>query len=45
MVLKLVWGQKQMLRAFEIGIFHFFPNVWVTKLKQFRGKARQTILE
>ena len=41
MVLKLPWAQKQMNWAFEKGIFQFFANFWVTKVKTFSGKARQ----
>ena len=33
MVLKVPWAQKQLLRAFEKGIFQFFASFWVTKLK------------
>ena len=43
MVLKLCWGQKQMLWTFVIGIFLFFVKFWVRKLKAFIGKARQNI--
>ena len=31
-----------MFWAFEEGIFWFFANFWVTKLKPFSGKARQS---
>ena len=43
MVLKLPWAQKRMLWAFEKWIFQFFANFWVTKLKPFSGKVRQSI--
>ena len=32
-----------MLWAFEKSIFQFFPNFWVTNLKQCSGKARQSV--
>ena len=32
-----------MLWVFEKGIFQFFENFWVTKLKPFSGKARQCV--
>ena len=32
-----------MFWAFENGIFQFFANFWVTKLKLFSGKARQSV--
>ena len=32
-----------MFWAFEKGIFQFFANFWVTKLKPFSGKVRQSI--
>ena len=41
MVLKLPWAQKRKFWAFEKGIFQFFANFWVTKLKPFSGKVRQ----
>ena len=40
-ILKLPWPQKRMFWVFEKGVFKFFANFWVTKLKQFSGKARQ----
>ena len=43
MVLEKPWAQKRMLWAFEKGIFQFFTNFWVTKLKPFSGKVRQSI--
>ena len=43
MVLKLPWAQKRMFWAFEKCISQFFPNFWVTKLKPFSGKVRQSI--
>ena len=42
MVLKLPRARKRMFWAFEEGIFRFFANFWVTKLKPFSGKARQS---
>ena len=41
--LKLPWGQKGMLWAFGHGAFDLFANFWVTKLKLFSGKVRQSI--
>ena len=43
MVLKLPWAQKRIFWAFEKCISQFFPNFWVTKLKPFSGKVRQSI--
>ena len=43
MVLKLPWAQKRMLWVFEKSIFQFFANLWVTKLKPFSGKVRQSV--
>ena len=43
MVLKIPWAQKRMFWAFEKGIFQFFANFWVTKLKPFSGKVRQSV--
>ena len=43
MVSKLPWAQKRMSWAFEKNIFQFFANFWVTKLKPFSGKVRQSI--
>ena len=43
MVLKLPWPQKQMFWAFNKGIFQFYPNLWVTKLKPLSGKGRQSV--
>ena len=40
MVLKLCWGEKQILWTFVIGIFLVFVKFWVRKLKAFIGKAR-----
>ena len=42
MVLKLPWAQKPMFWAFEKGIFQFFANFRLTKLKSFPGKVRQS---
>ena len=41
MVLNLPWAQKRMFWVFEKGIFQFFANFLLTKLKPFSGKARQ----
>ena len=43
MVLKLPSAQKRMFWAFEKNIFQYFENVWVTKLKPFSGKVRQSV--
>ena len=43
MVLKLPWAQKRMFWAFEKSIFQFYANFWVTKLKPFSGKVRQSV--
>ena len=43
MVLKLPWAQKRMFWAFEKSIFQFFANFWLTKLKPFSGKVRQSV--
>ena len=43
MVLKLPWAEKRMFWAFEESIFQFFANVWVTKLKPFSRKERQSV--
>ena len=43
MVLKLPWAPNRMLRAFEKGIFQIFASFWVTKLKPFSGKVRQSV--
>ena len=42
-VLKLPWAQKGMLWVFEKVLFQFFPKFWVTKLKPFCGKVRQSV--
>ena len=42
MVLKASWAQKRMFLAFEKGIFQFFASFWVTKLKPFSEKMRQS---
>ena len=42
MVLKLPRPQKRILWVFEKAIFQFFANSWVTKLKPFSGKMRQS---
>ena len=41
--MKLPWSEKRMFWAFEKGIFQFFANFWVTKLKPFSGKFRQSL--
>ena len=41
--MKLPWSEKRMFWAFEKGIFQFFANFWVTKLKPFSGKFRQSV--
>ena len=43
MVLKLSWAQKRIFWVFEKSIFQFFANFWVTKLKPFSGKERQSV--
>ena len=43
MVSKLPWAQKQMFWTFEKGIFRFFGNFCVTKLKPFSGKVKESV--
>ena len=43
MVLKLPGARKWMFWAFKEGIFQFFANIWVTKMKLFSGKVRQSV--
>ena len=43
MVLKLRWAEKRMFWAFEESIFQFFADFWVTKLKPFSRKERQSV--
>ena len=43
MVSKLPRAQKRMFWRFEKGIFQFFANFWVTKLKLFSVKVRQSL--
>ena len=43
MVLKLLGARKQMFWAFEEGIFQFFANFWVTKLKPFSRTVRESV--
>ena len=43
MVLKLPWAQKGMLWVFEKVLFQFFPKFWVTKLKPFSEKLKQSV--
>ena len=42
MVLEQPWGQKRMFWAFEKTIFQFLVIFWVTKLKPFARKVRQS---
>ena len=37
------WAQKRTFWTFEKGIFQVFANFWVTKLKPFSGKERQSV--
>ena len=41
--MKLPWSEKRMFWAFEKGIFQFFANFWVRKLKPFLENVRQSI--
>ena len=43
MVLEQPWGQKRMFWTFEKGIFQFFANFWVKKLKPFSEKVGQSL--
>ena len=43
MVLEQPWAQKRMFRAFEKTIFQFFASLWLTMLKLFAGKVRQSV--
>ena len=43
MVLKLPWAQKGMYWVIEKGIFQFFGKFWLTKLKSFSGKVKQSV--
>ena len=43
MFLKLPWARKRMFWAFEKSLFQLFANFWVTKLKLFSGKGRQSV--
>ena len=46
MVLKLIWGQKQMhYLTFEKVNFQFFAHFWAMKLKLLTSKARQSVQE
>ena len=40
MVLKLFWGQKRLICAFEVDFLNFFTNFWVTKLKSLSFERR-----
>ena len=42
MILEQAWAQKRMLWAFEKSIFQLFACFWVTKLRPFSGKVRQS---
>ena len=42
MVLEQLWGEKRMFWAFEKTIFQFLVIFWVTKLKPFARKVRQS---
>ena len=37
------WSYIPRLCTFEKGIFQFFTNFWLTKLKPFSGKVRQSV--
>ena len=43
MVSKLPWAQKRIFWVFEKSIFQFFADFWLTKLKPFSGKERQSV--
>ena len=43
MILKLPWAQKRMFWALEKSFFQFFANFWLTKLKPFSRKVRQSV--
>ena len=43
MVLEEPWAQKRMFWTFEKDIFLFFADFWVTHLKPFSGKVRQSV--
>ena len=43
MVLKLPWAEKRMLWPFQKSIFQFFVSFWVTNLKLFSGKVKQSV--
>ena len=43
MVLKLPWVRKRMFWAFEKNILQIFANFWVTKLKPFSRKVKQSV--
>ena len=43
MVSKLAWAQKRMFWVFEKSIFQIFADFWLTKLKPFSGKERQSV--
>ena len=40
---KWFWGQKWIFWAFRNDIFHLLANFWVSNLKLFLGKARQSV--
>ena len=37
------WAQKRMFWSFKKSIFQILGNFWVTKLKPFSGKVRQSV--
>ena len=43
MVLKLPWAQKEMLWVFKKVLFQFFLKFWLTKLKPFSWKLKQSV--
>ena len=43
MVLEQPWSKKQTFWVFEKNIFQFCASFWVTKLKQFDEKVRQSV--
>ena len=43
MVMEEPWAQKRMFWTFEKDIFLFFADFWVTHLKPFSGKVRQSV--
>ena len=43
MVLEQPWAPKRMFWVFERGIFQIFADFWVTNLKPFSGKVRESV--